>query len=97
MAMAAGATDILCVGVNEYAAHQNLVCPENNASLIGELHRARGHSVALLLGKEATVEQVRLKWVRAGRDLADERMIPYVRTGVTKESGGWQKPVLGYI
>jgi hypothetical protein len=38
-----------------------------------------------------------LRWVKAGRDLSDDRLASYVHNAVRKESGGWQKPVLGYI
>ena len=38
-----------------------------------------------------------LEWLKDGRDLADERMVPYVRNGITRETGGWQRPVLGYL
>jgi uncharacterized caspase-like protein len=38
-----------------------------------------------------------MRWVKAGRDLADDRLASFLHNAVRKESGGWQKPVLGYI
>lgn len=38
-----------------------------------------------------------LRWLKKGLELSDERMIKYVSRGIARETGGWQKPVFGYI
>ncbi len=37
-----------------------------------------------------------LKWFGGGRSFADEGLAPFVGKGIREETGGWQKPVLGY-
>jgi hypothetical protein len=37
-----------------------------------------------------------LKWLNGGRWFGDEGMVEFIRKAIGKETGGWQKPVLGY-
>ena len=38
-----------------------------------------------------------LSWVQKGKELSDDALAQYVQKGIKRETGGWQRPVLGYI
>jgi len=38
-----------------------------------------------------------LNWLRDGKDLNERALKTYLEKNIAKETGGWQKPVLGYI
>ena len=38
-----------------------------------------------------------LNWLRDGKDLVEDSLTAYLTKNIGKETGGWQKPVLGYI
>jgi len=38
-----------------------------------------------------------ISWMESGKRLSDAGLADHVRSGIMRETGGWQKPVLGFI
>lgn len=177
VAMGAQAASVLCIGINDYAQYPDLKRAENDARAMASAFSAKGDSVTLLIGAEATKAAVDLAlatkpdfiyfaghgeegrlmlpdgtvslatiadantmmlldccyigrglktsgttkilaaseheaferdghglftkhllaWLTDGKSVGDANLTRYLEKNIRADTGGWQKPVLGFI